>query len=73
MCNNFNNNKNIKKLLILLYGIAIIGLFCYVIWDLTQLNEGLPLEAELPILSAITFQLGLLTAWMFNNNNNNKK
>ncbi len=70
-----DDNKYIKKILILLYGIVIIGLFCFFFIEvvdpfLGEYNE-LDKTAEI-MLSAITFQLGTLTAWLFNNNNKKK-
>ncbi len=70
-----DNNKYIKKILILLYGIVIIGLFCLFF---VEAAFGIPFyfDSTNPIaelmLSAITFQLGTLTAWLFNNNNKKK-
>ncbi len=75
MCNNNNDNKYVKKILILLYGIVIISLFCLFFIEVLG-NVPFDFASDNPtaeiMLSAITFQLGTLTAWLFNNNNKKK-
>ncbi len=68
------NNDFIKKLLILLYGITIIGLFalCIILLEV-PINNWEPIDSNIEyLLSAVSLKLEMLTAWMFGNNNKKK-
>lgn len=62
--------KKEKIILILIYGIVIIGLFLLFQIELLMNGKGFFGDSQISetMLGPITFQLGILTAWMFNNN-----
>ncbi len=67
------NNDFIKKILILLYGVVIIGSFLFLsIEHIILPTSGIPPESTQYLLSAVSIQLGMLTAWLFGNNNKKK-
>ncbi len=65
-----------KGLLILLYGIIILGLFAVFYVEILLNGSGFfgpNSQISEQLIAPITFQLGVLTAWMFGNNNKPKK
>ncbi len=68
-------NNKFKNILIFLYGIIILGLFVFfLIYPETKNGDWEVITKSIkPYLTIVTLQLGILTGWMFGNNNNKKR
>ncbi len=65
-----NNNKGI---IMVIYSVAIILLFIFLIVEPVIFGETGLNGYNKYMLSIVSVQLGLITAWLYNNNNGNKK
>ncbi len=67
-------NDKYKNILIFLYGIIILGLFVFfLIYPETKNGDWEQISRSIkPYLTIVTLQLGILTGWMFGNNNKKK-
>ncbi len=66
-------NNKYRNILILIYGIAIILLFFFLVIEPFVIKDGLEVNTSKTLLTAVTFQMGVLTAYLFNKGGGNGK